>query len=216
MEFKIENTEVFGLEKSLVASGNSFRTTMRPKEDLNDKDIIRCEKLGSVAVGSGHDAFLNGINVIADFTAPLYWWKQAQRYHWFEFVSSQSTMHCVTKFKLEERCTKDVDPRIIEIVQEMINDYNCYDDVIKGAQAIGGNFPYEEYEKEHKELWYKIIASLPCGFCLSATMTTNYRQLKTMCQQRKGHHLSEWKTFIDWCCTLPRFSELTGITNEIK
>ena len=216
MEFKIENTEVFGLEKSLVASGNSFRTTIRPKEDLNDKDIIRCEKLGSVAVGSGHDAFLNGINVIADFTAPLYWWKQAQRYHWFEFVSSQSTMHCVTKFKLEERCTKDVDPRIIEIVQEMINDYNCYDDVIKGAQAIGGNFPYEEYEKEHKELWYKIIASLPCGFCLSATMTTNYRQLKTMCQQRKGHHLSEWKTFIDWCCTLPRFSELTGITNEIK
>ena len=214
MEFKIENTEVFGLEKSLVASGNSFRTTMRPKEDLNDKDIARCEKLGSVAVGSGHDAFLNGINVIADFTAPLYWWKQAQRYHWFEFVSSQSTMHCVTKFKLEERCTKDVDPRIIKIIQEKIDNYNQvsaiildYDNAPQGEVSIDK----ESYVKNKERLWHEIIASLPCGFCLSATMTTNYRQLKTMCQQRKGHHLAEWKTFIDWCCTLPRFSELTGV-----
>lgn len=206
MEFKIENTEVFGLDKCMVASGNSFRTTIRAKEELNDKDIIRCQKLGSVAVGSGHDAFLNGITVIADFTAPLYWWKQAQRYHWFEFVSSQSTMHCVTKFKLEERCTKDVDERIINIIQEKIDNYNKVSETLK----TNPNQP-EEYKKLHEQNWFEIIASLPCGFCLSATMTTNYRQLKTMCQQRKNHHLPEWKTFIEWCKKLPRFKELTNI-----
>lgn len=210
MEFKIENTEVFGLDKCKVASGNSYRTTIRTADDLNDKDELRAERLGSVAVGTGHDAFLNGITVIADFTAPLYWWKQAQRYHWFEFVSSQSTMHCVTKFKLADHCVSTVDPRIIEIVREMISDYNHYDDFIKAAKIVDENFSYEEYEKEHKELWYKIIASLPCGFCLSATMTTNYRQLKTMCQQRKGHHLKEWKDFIDWANSLPDFTKLTG------
>lgn len=190
MEFKIENTKVFGLERCLVASGNSYRTELRDESELSDKDWTRCEKLGKVPVGSGHDSFLNGISVIADFTAPLYWWKQAQRYHWFEFVSSQSTMHCVTKFKLDERCTSDVDTRIITIVQEMIDEYN---------------------KTKDDKLWHRIIASLPCGFCLSATMTTNYRQIKTMCQQRKGHHLNEWKTFIEWANNLPEFNRLTTI-----
>lgn len=195
MNFKIENTKVSGLERSIVASGNSFRTEIRSEEELNEKDLNRCERLGSVEVGSGHDSFLNGITVIADFTAPLYWWKQAQRYHWFEFISSQSTMHCVTKFKVEERCVPETNPEVIKIVQKMIDEYAATKD------DTGNN----------KNLWYQIIATLPSGFCLSATMVTNYRQLKTMCLQRKGHRLTEWKDFIDWCKTLPKFSELTGI-----
>ncbi len=195
MNFKIENTKVSGLERSIVASGNSFRTEIRSEEELNEKDLNRCERLGSVEVGSGHDSFLNGITVIADFTAPLYWWKQAQRYHWFEFISSQSTMHCATKFKVEERCVPETNPEVIKIVQKMIDEYAATKDDTSN----------------NKNLWYQIIATLPSGFCLSATMVTNYRQLKTMCLQRKGHRLTEWKDFIDWCKTLPKFSELTGI-----
>ena len=197
MQFKIENTVVSGLDRCIVSSGNSFRTGLRTESDLNEKDLTRCERLGSVPVGSGHDSFLNGITVIADFTAPLYWWKQAQRYHWFEFVSSQSTMHCVTKFNVKDRCVESVDNRVIDIVQEMVDNYNNNVDL----------------NKEYKELlWNKIIASLPSGFCLSATMTTNYRQIKTMCLQRKSHRLPEWKEFIHWAVTkLPKFSEMTGI-----
>lgn len=195
MNFKIENTKVSGLERSIVASGNSFRTEIRSEEELNEKDSSRADRLGAVDPGTGHDSFLNGITVIADFTAPLYWWKQAQRYHWFEFISSQSTMHCITKFTVEERCVPETNPEVIKIVQKMIDDYNAT----------------KEDASSNKNLWYQIIASLPSGFCLSATMVTNYRQLKTMCLQRKGHRLTEWKDFIDWCKTLPRFSELTGI-----
>lgn len=212
MEFKIENTLVSGLDRCIVSSGNSYRTELRTEDDKNEKDDLRATKLGAVPVGSGHDSFLNGITVIADFTAPLYWWKQAQRYHWFEFVSSQSTMHCVCKFKLEERCVENVDPRIIEIVQGMIDKYNQETEIIKASAAIGSALT-EEFGNRHFKLWDAIIASLPCGFCLSATMTTNYRQLKTMCQQRKNHKLKEWKTFIEWAVNeLPRFSELTGVT----
>jgi hypothetical protein len=210
MEFKIENTMVFGLDRCVVSSGNSYRTELRTADDLNDKDLVRADKLGSVQVGSGHDSFLNGITVIADFTAPLYWWKQAQRYHWFEFVSSQSTMHCVAKFKLVDRCTKDVDQRILDIIQSMIDDYNAQEVAIKSQ--TNGTLSLEALKIKHKELWYKIIASLPCGFCLSATMTTNYRQIKTMCLQRKYHPLNEWHDFIKWACSLPNFSKMTGIT----
>ena len=196
MEFKIENTEVYGIEKAVVNSGNSFRTTIRTTDDLNEKDWTRCKKLGSVEPGSGHDSFLNGCLVTMDVTAPLYWWKQAQRYHWLEFISSQSTMHCVLKFKIKEQCVEEVDERIINVVEELINDYNTEEDLDK-----------------KKIIWRKVIASLPCGFCLGATLTTNYRQLKTICKQRKGHPLKEWKTFIDWCHTLPHFDELTGLSD---
>lgn len=191
MEFKIENTKIYGLDEAILNSGNSYRTSFRTVDDLNEKDYLRAEKLGKVEPGSGHDSFLNGITVTMNITAPLYWWKQAQRYHWLEFVSSQSTMHCVLKFNLKEQCVKEVDDRIINIVQELIDQYN---------------------KTKDDEVWHKIIASLPCGFCLGASMVTNYRQLKTMCKQRKGHHLKEWKTFIDWCCTLPEFEKLTEIT----
>ena len=197
MEFKIENTQVFGIEKAIVASGNSYRTTIRNENELNEKDITRAEKLGQVDPGTGHDTFLNACLVTMDITAPLYWWKQAQRYHWLEFVSSQSTMHCVLKFDLKNQCVDNVDEKIIDIINSLISEYN------KAKE-------YRDLEFANK-LWYKIIASLPCGFCLSATMTTNYRQLKTICKQRTGHKLTEWKMFIDWCKQLPKFSELTGI-----
>ena len=196
MEFKISNTQVYGLDRSLVAAGNSFRTVLESHEPT-EHDLERGKKLGSVPVGSGHDTLLNGILVEMDVYAPLYWWKQAQRYHWFEFISSQSTMHCVTKFKLEDSCTSEVDKEIIDIVQKKIDKYNSLSKEDKNSD-------------EGKKLWKTIIASLPCGFVLGATMTTSYRQLKTMFLQRKDHKLSEWHDFCNWCTTLPCFSDLTG------
>lgn len=210
MEFNITNTAVYGIERSIVCSGNSYRTELRTEGDLNDKDNLRADRLGAVPVGSGHDSFLNGIVVTMDVTAPLYWWKQAQRYHWLEFISSQSTMHCVTKFNIADRCVNAVEPAIINIVQKMVDQFNDQTQYIKDNPEL----VTDEYKQHHNELWQKIIASLPCGFCLSATMTTNYRQIKTMCLQRKGHKLGEWAKFIDWAVNeLPRFSELTGINN---
>lgn len=193
MNFKIENTKVYGVEEAVLASGNSFRTEFRELSDLNEKDWKRGVKLGAVDPGTGHDSFLNGITVTMNVTAPLYWWKQAQRYHWLEFVSSESTMHCVMKFDIKKQCVENTDKIILERMNQLIADYN-------------------EYPSEEK--WQTIIASLPCGFCLGATMVTNYRQLKTICKQRKGHRLKEWETFINWCLTLPHFTELTGIEKE--
>lgn len=193
MEFKVENTKVYGIEDAIIGSGNSYRTKFRTTDDLNEKDYLRAQKLGAVEPGSGHDSFLNGITVTMNITAPLYWWKQAQRYHWLEFISSQSTMHCVFKFDIEKQCVNTVDSYIIERMKKLIDFYN---------------------KEPNEELWQTIIASLPCGFCLGASMITNYRQLKTICKQRKGHRLKEWKTFIDWCISLPHFTELTGIKNN--
>ncbi len=194
MEFNIKNTYVYGLERAVKASGNPMRTEI-DNGKCDEKDFTRGAKLGGMRNGEGHDNFLKGILVHLDVYAPLYWWKQAQRYHWFDFVSSQSTMHCLLKFKVADQCVKDTDPRVIQIAQEKA------DEVLK----IDLNDP------KRTAKWRELVASLPCGFCLGATMTTNYQQLKTMYLQRRNHKLSEWHVFTKWCEELPHFIELTGV-----
>lgn len=191
MEFNIQNTQVYGLERAVKASGNPMRTKIETDEP-NESDFKRAERLGSTRNGEGHDNFLKGILVQLDVTAPLYWWKQAQRYHWFDFISSQSTMHCLMKFDIESQCVPTTSKEVIQIIEKMANEYKALED-----------------SEERKALWEQIVASLPCGFCLGATMTTNYQQLKTMYHQRKNHKLKEWHIFCSWCESLPHFLELT-------
>ena len=200
MEFKIENTAIYGLNKSFVASGNAMRTEMANNEkEATENDFKRACNLGNTGTGEGHDNFLNGIIVQFDLYAPLYMWKQIQRYHWMDFISSQSTMHRLTKFNIKECCVEDTDKVILERYQELLNRYNDFNEFIVLTDS-------EKQEK--KQLWRTLVASLPCGFVLGATMTTNYRQLKTIYNQRKNHRLSEWHEFCDWCETLPYFKEL--------
>lgn len=195
MEFKIENTQVYGLDKSIIASGNAMRTEIDDNTiECGVKDLNRAHTLGTTAVGAGHDQFLTGVIVQFDLYAPLFMWKQLQRYHFLDFISSQSTMHRLTKFNVKECCVDDVDKVIIDRYQQLLDMYN---------RSIN-----EMNNEEKTALWRTLVASLPSGFVLGATMTTNYRQLKNIYHQRKNHRLSEWKTFCDWCEQLPYFKEL--------
>ena len=203
MEFKIEKAVVYGLDKSMIASGNAMRTAMQDNElEADEKDLKRACNLGNTGTGEGHDNFLNGIIVQFDLYAPLYMWKQLQRYHFLDFISSQSTMHRLTKFNVKEQCVHDVDEYILNRYQELLDLYNNL-----GEKELSF-FGSENYNQIKNNLWRTLVASLPCGFVLGATMTTNYRQLKTIYNQRKNHKLKEWKEFCNWCKTLPYFKEL--------
>ncbi len=197
MKFKIENTQVYGYERAIKASGNPMRTVIETS-DIDEKDLQRAVRLGTTKQGAGHDNFLKGILVQLDVTAPLYWWKQAQRYHWFDFISSQSTMHCLLKFDIRTQCVEETDDRVIKVLEELVAEYNAL----------------PEFDESKKAKWRTLVATLPCGFCLGATMTTNYQQLKTMYYQRRTHKLEEWKIFCAWCESLPGFNELTTVKKK--
>lgn len=199
MQFKIENTEVYGLEKSIKASGNPTRIIMETDE-VGEKDLSRAFRLGQTRNGQGHDNFLKGILVQMNVTAPLYWWKQAQRYHWFDFISSQSTMYCLLKFDIPTQCVPETNPEIVAIIEKLVEQY----------QALAEDDP------KRKEKWRELVASLPSGFCLGATMTTNYQQLKTMYFQRRGHKLKEWADFAKWCESLPHFLNLVDYYKVLR
>lgn len=198
MDFNIGKTEIYGLEYALKASGNPMRVEF-DRSEVSEKDFKRGRALGGAHPGEGHDNYLKGIVVEFDVTAPLYWWKQAQRYHFFEYVSSQSTMHCLLKFNIAEQCVSDTNKEVLRLVEKIKEEYN--------------EIPEEKKEEKVKK-WRELVASTPCGFCLGATMVTNYQQLKTMYLQRRFHKLEEWHVFCRWCETLPNFVELTGVKKE--
>lgn len=206
MEFKITDTHVYGLDKAIMASGNPMRTTIQTEyhtPEEQNKAMTRASALGRTKPGEGHDQFLTGIIVQFDISAPLYMWKEIQRYHFLDFISSQSTMHRLAKFDIKSQCVSDTDPVILNRFQELLSAYN--------KDIEEGKFKPEE----NKAAWRTLVASLPCGFVLSASMSTNYRQLKTIYAQRKNHRLKEWHAFCDWCESLPMFKQMVlGIKEE--
>ena len=66
----------------------------------DEKDFRRGTKLVEATLGgnTAHHQFLTGIRVNFDLTFTNKGWVEAERYRFLEFVSSQSTMHRITKF----------------------------------------------------------------------------------------------------------------------
>ena len=195
----ISNTEVHGLKRAICTAKYPKAIDIRNLTDELTKGIKACANCNT---GEGHDNFLKGIIVQFDLTFSNKAWVEAERYHFLDFVSSQSTMHKITKFNIKEQCNRYVDPRIIDIVQDKINEYNRLNEL---NETNGFS---KERQDIMNELYLEILYNVPSGFELTAGMTTNYQQLKTIYQQRRHHRLPDWQVFCDWCETLPLFKEL--------
>ena len=96
-------------------------------------------------------------------------------------------MHRVAKFDPGVQCNEWVTEDAIALVRRLISNY----------------------EKEPTpENYLHLLYNIPTGFELTARMTTNYRQLKTIWHQRRNHRLPEWREFCHWIENLPHFREL--------
>lgn len=184
---RITNTKVYGLDESIVRAKYPMATDVSKLTSEMTKGVF---KLGTCEKGTGHDNWLNGVIVQFDLTYTVKAWTEAERYHFLDFVSSQSTMHRIAQFNLSVQYDEHTDPRIIEIVKELRDLYN---------------------ETKRPEDYLRLLMSNPCGFKLTAGMTTNYRQLKTIYAQRRTHRLPEWREFCDWIETLPMAELITGV-----
>lgn len=194
----VSNVRVYGLEEAV--QGAKFSFAVDPSQ-VTTEITPTMEKLARSPIGSGHDNFLNGVIVQFDVTFSNKVWVEAERYHFLDFVSSQSTMHRITKFDLDQAYISYTDQRIIAIMKEKVKAYN---DLQEQAKADASLRP--QLEQKYLEILY----SNPAGFRLTARMTTNYRQLKTIYRQRKDHRLPEWRIFCKWIETLPHAEFITG------
>ena len=221
---KVENVRVYDLEESLIAAGYPMRTVAEIGA-LNEKDLLRGHTLSKACdTGNGaHGQFMTGIRVNFDLTFTNKAWVEAERYRFLEFVSSQSTMHRITKFDLDEQYNEYVDSRIIEIMKEKEEEYNKLQDAITEYKKSHIAIPLmnrkeiewlENLKNQSTQKYLEILYSNPAGFQLTARMTTNYRCLKNIYIQRKNHRLPEWREFCKWIETLPYFEELINTNHN--
>lgn len=184
----IENLNVYGIENAI--KGSKYPMAVDTNK-VNSEVTDTVKNLFSSGTGEGHDQALTGIIAQFDLTFTVKAWTEAERYHFFDFISSQSTMHRISRFDLDAQYIDYVDPRIIPIMNELKDRYN---------------------ETKDPEDYLRLLYSNPCGFKLTAAMTTNYRQLKTIYYQRRNHRLPEWREFCKQLEEFPMFKEL--VINE--
>jgi len=182
---KVENVKVYDMEESIKASKYPMAVdTSSCNSDITDTVV----KLAQSKKGSGHDQSLTGIRVAFDLTCSNKMWVEMERYRFVEFVSSQSTMHRITKMDIEKQCNIYVWSDTIKKLKAHVDYYNSLDD---------------KSSTHAKELYLEILYNVPSGFELTARLTTNYRALKTIYSQRRNHKLIEWREFCNFIETLP-------------
>ena len=186
----VSNCTVYGLTESIRRAKYPMATNINT---VNSDLTEGIENLAKSPRGEGHDQWLTGVVVQFDLSFSNKAWVEMERYHFIDFVSSQSTMHRITKFNLGETYNSYVDPRIIKIIEEKVSEYEKL-----------------ENKEDKKEKYLEILYSNPAGFILTAGITTNYRQLKTIYKQRKNHRLPEWLRFCQWIERLPYSVLITG------
>lgn len=206
----ISNLKVYDLEESLIASGYAMRTHF-DENTVTDRTLNRAKNLTKASNGNGaHGQFLTGIRVNFDLTFSLKAWIEAERYRFLEFVTSQSTMHRITKFNIAEQCNAFVDKRIVKIVEEKVNEYN---NILNSIEKLRKDNSHEQeirkMREQAKNIYLEILYNIPSGFELTARMTTNYRCLLNIYVQRHDHRLPEWREFCQYLIDeLPLFKTL--------
>ena len=184
---RVTNARCYDFDDSLVASGYPMFTKVIPRES-NESDVKRAIKLANTPAGTGHSNFLVGIRVSFDLTAPRYIWQEAQRYHWFDIVSSQSTMHKITSMDLSPDMFTDDTPE------------DTYESVVAKQLAFRA--------EQSEESFRRLKAAVPEGLMLTARISTNYQQLRTIFTQRCHHRLPLWQEFCEWIQELPYGKQL--------
>ena len=211
---KIEKTEVFGWEAAIRGMRNPMNSwdksdsgyVITNKDDyelgydpiyeleVGNNDLKLMKSLSKA--GSDHGKFLRMINVTADLTAPLYWWKEFDTYKVGTVANSCSTMHKIhtKEFTLDDFSTD----HLIDF------SWNRLADLIEYLNICRQKF----LDTDDKDWWWQMIQLLPSSYNQKRTVQLNYQVLKAMYFARKEHKLDEWRNFCKWCEELPYFKEI--------
>lgn len=103
-------------------------------------------------------------------------------------------MHKIARFDRDKQCNEYVHVDAICLMDELVDRYNA---------------------NPTPENYLRVLYNVPVGFRLTARMTTNYRQLKTIYSQRRNHRLPEWREFCKWVEGLPHAYFITGGGNNV-
>ena len=177
---KITNININNLDhaiKGMRASFNSYDKIDTINNTIGENDLILMKKL--IKGGSSHRRFLRSIIVSYEIEAPLYWWKEMDKYVVGVNTLSESTMHTLHKspLSLNNFAIDAVNSKHGRLLLEQtINTLNMF----IGAYKINND----------KNIWKEIIQLLPSSFIQKRYITCNYEVLWNIYTQRQGKRLS--------------------------
>ena len=178
------------------------------KFGIGNKDIDLMQRL--IKGGPEHRKFMRQIMVSVDITAPLYFWKELDTYKIGTTANSTSTMHKLAskQITINDFETDDyVDDLLVydtEPYAECFRVYDIWEEIVNHCETLRRRF----LETNDKRYWKELIRLLPESYLQTRTITMNYENLYSIVRQRRGHKLTEWKSFIDWVHVLPYADEL--------
>lgn len=210
---KIEKTESYGWEAAVRGMRNPMNSWDKSDSEfyfkwadcgaddcplsipaIGDNDLKLMQSLAKA--GDDHGKFLRMINVTADITAPLYWWKEYDTYKVGTVANSCSTMHKLAEEKFTLDCFShdklNHDGRLM--LATFLYALNTFRDIY--------------LDTKDPEIWWQMIQLLPQSYNQKRTVQLNYQVLAHMYFARKNHKLDEWHEFCAWVEGLPYFKEI--------
>jgi len=217
---KVENIEVYGFDTAIRGmrapkqswnkSDSGYIATGEHYENVyyvvgpNDLDLMK----RLVRAGVEHRTFCRLIQVSMDITAPLYWWKEADRYTVGKSQISTSTMHTIHKkeFKLDDFSHEHLlIPAKLETVIRWLNDYRkayiTWQDGVMHQDDYGNQIT-------RGDIWYQMIQLLPSSYNQKRSVLMSYEVALKMIRERENHKLDEWRHMVSELKKLPYVEEL--------
>lgn len=213
---KVENIDVWGFEAAVRAMRNPMNswdksdskwrydkeiTTYGDNVDLTvyayevgQADLDLMQRL--YKAGTEHRTYARMIQVSMDITAPLYWWKEMDRYTVGKSQVSTSTMHKIASKEFE----------VDDFSFEHLFSLGTLRMIIEDLNYNRGKF----IETKNKEYWWQMIQLLPSSYNQKRTVCMSYEVIFKIIKERTGHKLDEWNDFIKELRKLPYVDSFIG------
>lgn len=182
-----------GFDEGINGARLSYGKTSFENFESSEEDKRRLSKT-LAAMDGGHNGFLEFIQYWILIQAPLYWWKQMDRYRHLSQIS-ESTMHKSWKNGItDENFEGPVFQDTLNNLNNSIREYNS-----------------ELTTPERKHYLERLIFNnLPDGYLQTRMVNLNAKCLRNMYFQRRNHKLQEWRDFCKWIENLPHGELITA------
>lgn len=206
---KVENVNVWGFEHAVRAARNPMDSWNKSDSKWvtvtdcaspvfhvgpNDLDLLKRLYKG----GTEHRTYARMIQVSMDIVAPLYWWKEADRYTVGKSQVSCSTMHTITKMPIT-LADFSIDD------YEMAGNYkDAFNTVIDDCESLRKAY----ITSKDKQYWKWLIQLLPESFNQRRTICMSYETVFKMIRERQNHKLNEWVELVEILRKLPCVKEI--------
>lgn len=207
----VENIDVHGFEHAIRAARNPMNSWSKSDSNgdmIGTADMDLLKRL--TAAGVPHRTFLRMIVVWMDVTAPLYLWKELDRYTVGKAQVSTSTMHTIHKkeFTLDDFSHEHLRFEYTEDGKQYLALW-AEDNLTETIKKL--NRARNLYLKtKDKKYWWLMIQNLPSSYNQKRTIMMSYEVCLKIIEERTGHRLDEWNDFVETLKRLPYMEQFAS------